>query len=210
LVLLTYQMVTEDTAWVDGRIHKFQRADGKYYKVEDATEAELEELSTKGLIVEESAIPAAPALVKGKNNRLMLTVSTEELFWEQYDRPLTQEEIMADLMVEMGRLKQIAIHQHPPWTAGKAYVVGEVCVYAHVLYECIQAHTAQVGWEPPEVPALFKLRTPEGVIDEWVQPLGAHDSYALGARVIHQGFVWVSIVDANNWEPGVYGWEKEW
>jgi hypothetical protein len=210
VVILTFQMVGEDKAWVEGRIHKFQRPDGKYYPIASATEAEMTQLAQKGLIVEESSLPEAPTPVKGKSNRLMLTPSTGDLYYEQYDRPLTQEEIMADLMVEMGRLKQIAIHQTAPWTAGKAYVVGEVCVYKHVLYECTQAHTAQVGWEPDKVPALFKLRTPEGVIDEWVQPLGGHDAYALGAKVIYQGHVWVSVVAANVWVPGVYGWEIEW
>ena len=35
----------------------------------------------------------------------------------------------------------------------------------------------------------------------WVQPTGAHDAYALGAQVAHNGFVWTSLVDANVWEP---------
>jgi hypothetical protein len=26
--------------------------------------------------------------------------------------------------------------------------------------------------------------------------------------VTHNGSTWVSIVDNNVWEPGVYGWEK--
>jgi hypothetical protein len=43
-------------------------------------------------------------------------------------------------------------------------------------------------------------------ITAWVQPLGAHDAYPLGARVTHVGSTWESIVDANVWEPGVYGW----
>ena len=210
MVVLTYQMVGVDKAWVNGRIHKFQRDDGKYYPVAEATQEELDALATKGLIVDENDIPAAPAPQKGKSHALMLTVSTGALFYETSDRPLTQEEMMADFMVEMGRLKQMAIHQYPPWQAGKAYVVGEIVVYSHVLYECIQAHTAQTGWEPTATPALWKLRTPEGVIDEWVQPLGAHDAYELSAKVIHQGRVWVSVVVANTWEPGVYGWEIEW
>jgi len=39
-----------------------------------------------------------------------------------------------------------------------------------------------------------------------VQPTGAHDAYALGAIVAHNGQLWISTVDANVWEPGVYGW----
>lgn len=40
----------------------------------------------------------------------------------------------------------------------------------------------------------------------WVQPTGAHDAYALGAIVTHNGQTWESTVDGNVWEPGVFGW----
>jgi hypothetical protein len=43
----------------------------------------------------------------------------------------------------------------------------------------------------------------------WLQPQGAHDAYAEGARVTHAGKVWVSLMDANVWEPGVTGWREE-
>ena len=43
----------------------------------------------------------------------------------------------------------------------------------------------------------------------WVQPTGAQDAYALGARVTHNGSVWVSTQAVNVWEPGVFGWELE-
>lgn len=70
----------------------------------------------------------------------------------------------------------------------------------------IQDHTTQDGWEPPNVPALFKRVWTEEY-PEWVQPAGAHDAYAKGAKVSHNGKKWVSTADANVWEPGVYGWE---
>ena len=40
----------------------------------------------------------------------------------------------------------------------------------------------------------------------WVQPLGAHDAYPLGAKVTHKGKTWTSTAAANVWRPGVYGW----
>ena len=39
------------------------------------------------------------------------------------------------------------------------------------------------------------------------RPTGAQDAYNKGDRVKHAGKVWASLVDANVWEPGVYGWE---
>ena len=32
--------------------------------------------------------------------------------------------------------------------------------------------------------------------------------YKKGDKVTHNGSTWVSTVDNNVWEPGVYGWEK--
>ena len=43
----------------------------------------------------------------------------------------------------------------PAWVAGKAYAVNDLATYNSVTYKCIQAHTSQVGWEPPNVPALW-------------------------------------------------------
>ncbi|GAA3136347.1 carbohydrate-binding protein [Nonomuraea salmonea] len=40
-----------------------------------------------------------------------------------------------------------------PWTS---YATGAVVTYQGVDYVCLQAHTSQPGWEPPNVPALWK------------------------------------------------------
>lgn len=45
---------------------------------------------------------------------------------------------------------------------------------------------------------------------EWVQPTGAHDAYAKGSQVTHNGEKYVSKIDANVWEPGVFGSESLW
>ena len=42
----------------------------------------------------------------------------------------------------------------------------------------------------------------------WVQPLGAHDAYPQGAKVKHKGKNWVSSLNGNIWEPGIYGWSE--
>jgi hypothetical protein len=43
-------------------------------------------------------------------------------------------------------------------------------------------------------------------VQPWVQPQGAHDAYALGSKVTHNGFTWQSTIAANVWAPGVFGW----
>ena len=93
-----------------------------------------------------------------------------------------------------------------PWEAGEALAAGSVRRHNGALYETVQAHTTQSDWAPDKVPALFKLHAPAGFLMDWVQPLGSEDAYALGEQVRHNGQVWESTVDANVWEPGVFGW----
>ena len=42
----------------------------------------------------------------------------------------------------------------------------------------------------------------------WVQPLGAHDAYPLGAKVAHKGKTWANLTPANVWIPGTTGWRE--
>ena len=95
------------------------------------------------------------------------------------------------------------------WTVNKAVEVGERREYEGTLYEVVQAHTTQGNWTPDATPALWKEVAPEGVIPEWKQPLGAHDAYQKGDKVLYNELVYVSIVDNNVWEPTVYGWELD-
>ena len=44
----------------------------------------------------------------------------------------------------------------PTWAPNTAYAVGALVMYQGVEYRCIQAHTSEVGWEPPNVPALWQ------------------------------------------------------
>lgn len=45
---------------------------------------------------------------------------------------------------------------------------------------------------------------------EWVRPTGAHNAYAKGSQVTHNGKRYVSKIDANVWEPGVLGSDFLW
>jgi hypothetical protein len=44
---------------------------------------------------------------------------------------------------------------YPAWAPNVAYHVNDIVSYQSINYSCIQAHTSQVGWEPPNVPALW-------------------------------------------------------
>lgn len=93
------------------------------------------------------------------------------------------------------------------WESGVTYAVGDRRKYNGLLYRCVQSHTSQADWTPDVVPALW-VRTWTDPFPEWVQPTGAHDAYPLGAHVSHIGKHWESDIDANVYEPSVYGWSE--
>ena len=94
----------------------------------------------------------------------------------------------------------------PMWTIGRAYAVDDRVQHGGTLYKCVQAHTSQADWTPDATPALWVVVSIDEY-PEWVQPTGAHDAYNIGDKVTHNGKTWVSDVDNNVWEPGVYGWK---
>ena len=94
------------------------------------------------------------------------------------------------------------------WKPGLSYHVGDTVDYEGDTYECLQSHESQEGWEPNVAVSLWKKVGTPGEIPEWVQPTGAHDAYAKGDHVMHNGKEWVSAIDANTYEPGVYGWDE--
>ena len=97
----------------------------------------------------------------------------------------------------------------PVW-ALKDSAVGDRVQYEGNLYKCIQAHTAQRDWTPDTAVSLWvKVDDPAIEWPEWRQPTGAHDAYAMGDKVSHNGKHWVSTADANIWEPGVFGWSEQ-
>ena len=71
-------------------------------------------------------------------------------------------------------------------------------------------HHSQSDWPPRLVPAVWvRVDNPAEEWPEWQQPQGAHDAYAAGRKVSHNGKHWINTYgDGNIWEPGVFGWEE--
>lgn len=99
------------------------------------------------------------------------------------------------------------IELFPKWSSEAVYAVGDRVRYEDTLYKCLTAHTAQATWTPADSPSLWvRVDNPAEEWPEWIQPVGATDAYPMNAKVSHNDQHWVSIVDNNVWEPGVYGW----
>ena len=98
---------------------------------------------------------------------------------------------------------------YPTWKEDKTYKTDDRIIYDGILYKVLQDHTSQARWTPDTAPSLFtKILIPDSTtIYEWVQP-DSTNVYSIGDKVLHNGKTWVSTVDNNSWEPGVYGWDE--
>ena len=99
------------------------------------------------------------------------------------------------------------------WKLGVAYSVGDRIRYVNDLFKCLQAHTSQLGWEPPEAVSLWaRIFNPNpDFIPVWEQP-DSVNPYMKGDKVHYPGFedpVYESTIDNNVWSPESYpqGWQ---
>lgn len=102
-----------------------------------------------------------------------------------------------------------AVVIYPAWREGVAYAAGQRIRHDGTMYKVLQDHTSQSDWTPDAAPSLFaKVLIPNpDIIPEWEQP-DSTNPYSKGDKVTHNGKTWISDIDGNVWEPGVYGWTE--
>lgn len=116
-------------------------------------------------------------------------------------------------LCEVGTLDTVTASEHAElfaeWAYPVAYTVGQLRRHNGKLYRCVQPHTSQADWAPDKAASLWSVAAdPAEEWPAWSQPVGAHDAYAKGDKVSHNGKYWTSNVDSNVWEPSVYGWTE--
>ena len=135
---------------------------------------------------------------------------------QERKRPLTSSEV-AELFIKQNiqvlevndetALRMVSFY--PEWAENNECIEGHMYQHKSNLYRCITTHTPQTDWTPDAAPSLFvRVSDPAAEYPEWVRPAGAHDAYAMGDKVSYIDKHWVSELDANVYEPGVYGWEE--
>ncbi len=96
------------------------------------------------------------------------------------------------------------------WLSGNAYEANNRVYFSGSLYKCLQDHTSQSDWTPDVSPSLWvRMDNPEEEWPAWEQPSGSTEAYPKGYKVSHNDVHWISDVDDNVWEPGVYGWIQQ-
>ncbi len=142
------------------------------------------------------------------------TVALEEVdAGAELGKATTAGGIVFVTLAEAGSIDVVTAAEHTelfaPWAYPVAYKSGQLRQHGGALWRCLHDHTSQAGWAPSEAPSLW-VRTydPAEEWPAWSQPVSALDAYAAGGKVSHQDKHWISDVDNNVWEPGVYGWEE--
>ena len=77
-------------------------------------------------------------------------------------RHLTSEEVTSLLIKQQINTLSVddnialrMVEFYPEWAAGQDYTAGYKVQHGGKLWRCLQAHTAQTGWEPENTPALW-------------------------------------------------------
>lgn len=112
----------------------------------------------------------------------------------------------ASLLDDKTALERVELF--PLWNKDIAYNTNDRVSYQKTLYKCVQSHTSQESWTPDITPALWVQVSIEEY-PEWRQPTGVQDAYNIGDKVTFNNEHYISIVDANVWQPDIYGWEKQ-
>ena len=118
----------------------FNCREKKWEYVEPAplTDEEIAELQ------EQADRDAARAKVLARTRTLSFS-EVQEMLVRQQINTLTVDDNTALRMVEF----------YPEWSAGQAYTAGYKAHRGGKLWRCLQAHTAQTGWEPENTASLW-------------------------------------------------------
>lgn len=93
------------------------------------------------------------------------------------------------------------------WEPANHYAIGKRLYYDGVLYSVLIEHDSHEAYTPDISVSLYaRVLIPDpGVIPEWEQP-GSTNPYMKDDKVRHNGHIWISMIDYNVYEPGVFGW----
>lgn len=137
-------------------------------------------------------------------------VSHELIISKEYDEESKLDKVLKPILASLNDEQALTfVELYDKWSVGKIYSIGDRVRYDGLLYKCLFDHYAQLDWNPYDSPSLWAkiLTSEDGEPVEWIQP-DSTNPYMTGDKVTHNGLTWVSDVDNNVWEPGVYGWTE--
>lgn len=91
------------------------------------------------------------------------------------------------------------VELYPAWAEGTAYGAAYKVRHGGGLYRCLQAHTAQVSWEPENAPALWEqiCETHAGTLNDPI-PYSGNMALMAGKYYIQAGVIYLCTRDTGN------------
>lgn len=125
---------------------------------------------------------------------------------EEASRSLSQSEVLAMLIPQ--QINGLTVDDntalrmldfYPEWASGTAYTVGYKVRRGGKLWRVLQAHTAQVGWEPENAASLWEQinETHAGTIDDPI-PYSGNMALESGKYYIQDYVIYLCTRDTGN------------
>lgn len=125
---------------------------------------------------------------------------------EQRNSPMTDGQVLRLLLARQVNTLNVddntALRMaefYPAWCIGEEYAVGFAASRGGKLWRCLQAHTAQSGWEPEQTPALWEqiCFRYAGTVDDPV-PYEGNMVLEQGRHYFQNGVIYVCIRNSGN------------
>lgn len=125
---------------------------------------------------------------------------------EEASCSLTQSEVLAMLIPQQINTLSVddntalrMLAYYPAWAAGTAYAVGYKVRRNGKLWRVVQAHTAQVGWEPENTASLWEQinETHSGTVDDPI-PYSGNMALTSGLYYVQDWVIYKCTRDTGN------------
>ena len=153
-------------------------------------------------------------LINGKTVEFVLTedelaemeAANRRAMLEEASRPLSAQDVLALLIPQ--QINGLTVDDntalrmldfYPEWAAGTAYTVGYKVRKDGKLWRVVQAHTAQVGWEPENAASLWEQinETHAGTIDDPI-PYSGNMALTAGLYYMQDWVIYKCTRDTGN------------
>ena len=137
----------------------------------------------------------------------MVTSLRRRMVLEEKYRPLTESEVNRMLIKQQINTLEVddntALRMrefYPEWTSGQAYTAAYKVQYGGNLWRCVQAHTAQSGWEPSTATASLWEQICESHDGTMADPIPYSGNMALenGKYYTQDGVTYLCTRDTGN------------
>jgi carbohydrate binding protein with CBM5/12 domain len=88
---------------------------------------------------------------------------------------------LASFILIIIRTTTVSAQTIPTWAPNTAYTAGTLVSFDEQEFKCLQSHTSEVGWEPPNVPALWQPVAGTATPDFTLAVTPASQSVAVGS-----------------------------